>query len=74
MAVMKLELTRETKNPAERSKKREPACVWLIPRSDSMTGRRGARIVRAIKLTANIEVKRNTGPKYLRRLSSLFSG
>ena len=50
------------KYPAEINRKRDPASPWLTPRSFSMAGIKGARIILEIKFRKKIVVKKRRGP------------
>jgi len=52
----------EVKYPAEINRKRDPASPWVIPRSFSMAGIKGARIILEIKFRKKIVVKKSRGP------------
>jgi hypothetical protein len=50
------------KYPADIRKKRNPAPPWPIPKSLSTVGRKGARIILAVKFKKKISARKRTGP------------
>jgi hypothetical protein len=60
---MNPEPSRVIKYPKEIRRKKEPASAWLIARSDSTPGIKGARIMRDKKFTKKMEVSNRSGRK-----------
>ena len=66
--------SREVKYPTEMMRKNDPASAWLIPKSFSIVGIKGASIILAMKLRKKMQVNKRIGPSsdLIDLLRSLF--